>query len=206
MDFYDKGGGAGSVLKPLGLSAAEKKALVEFLLTLSGDLVIGGKDPGPARPASLDCQRQELRSQHDDEIHIQNFTLAAAALLAMTVGHRGCRSHVPKARPPAAAAHPEGQSEHTRRKWPWARSCSGTAACQATVRCPAWSCHLPVLGWGDGGEISRGYPGTKHWRNSQTVLNSAYYNKLFWEGSVTSLEARRPRRPSGAWPATVTTR
>ncbi|MDP1605676.1 MAG: cytochrome c peroxidase [Rhodocyclaceae bacterium] len=45
IDFYDKGGGVGSVLKPLNLSAAEKKALREFLLTLSGDPVIV-KDPG----------------------------------------------------------------------------------------------------------------------------------------------------------------
>lgn len=52
------------------------------------------------------------------------------------------------------------------------------------------SCHEPSLGWGDGGEISRGYPGTKHWRNSQTVLNAAYYNKLFWAGEVTSLESQ----------------
>jgi len=45
IDFYDKGGGAGSVLKPLGLSAAEKQALKSFLLSLSGDPVIV-KDPG----------------------------------------------------------------------------------------------------------------------------------------------------------------
>lgn len=62
---------------------------------------------------------------------------------------------------------------------------------------PCVSCHLPGLGWGDGGEISRGYPGTKHWRNSQTILNSAYYNKLFWEGSVTSLEAQAPAAAGG---------
>ncbi|MBI5791302.1 MAG: cytochrome-c peroxidase [Rhodocyclales bacterium] len=62
---------------------------------------------------------------------------------------------------------------------------------------PCVSCHLPALGWGDGGQISRGYPGTKHWRNSQTVLNSAYYNKLFWEGSVTSLEAQAPAAAGG---------
>lgn len=37
VDFYDKGGGEGSVLKPLNLTATEKKALVAFLLTLSGD-------------------------------------------------------------------------------------------------------------------------------------------------------------------------
>ncbi len=40
VDFYDRGGGAGSVLKPLGLAATEKKALVAFLESLSGDPVI----------------------------------------------------------------------------------------------------------------------------------------------------------------------
>jgi cytochrome c peroxidase len=58
-------------------------------------------------------------------------------------------------------------------------------------------CHEPGKGWGDAGEISRGYPGTQHWRNSQTVLNSAYYNKLFWEGNVTSLEAQAPAAAEG---------
>ncbi|MDQ5768701.1 cytochrome-c peroxidase [Thiothrix subterranea] len=63
---------------------------------------------------------------------------------------------------------------------------------------PCVSCHLPTLGWGDGGQISRGYPGTKHWRNSQTVLNSAFYNKYFWEGGVTSLEGQAPAAAEGA--------
>lgn len=63
---------------------------------------------------------------------------------------------------------------------------------------PCVSCHVPGLGWGDGQPISRGYPGTKHWRNSQTILNSAYYDKLFWEGSVTSLEAQAPSAAEGA--------
>ena len=59
-------------------------------------------------------------------------------------------------------------------------------------------CHQPDLGWGTGGPISFGYPGTRHWRNSQTILNSAYYNKLFWEGNVTSLEAQAPAAAGGA--------
>lgn len=63
---------------------------------------------------------------------------------------------------------------------------------------PCVSCHLPGLGWGDGGQISRGYPGTKHWRNSQTVLNSAYYNKIFWEGNNTSLESQAASASQGA--------
>lgn len=62
---------------------------------------------------------------------------------------------------------------------------------------PCVSCHLPQLGWGDAGAISRGYPGTKHWRNSQTIVNSAYYNKLFWEGNVTSLEKQAPPAAGG---------
>lgn len=62
---------------------------------------------------------------------------------------------------------------------------------------PCSACHEPKLGWGDGGEISRGYPGTTHWRNSQTVLNAAFYNKLFWEGNVTSLEAQAPAAAEG---------
>lgn len=60
------------------------------------------------------------------------------------------------------------------------------------------ACHQPDLGWGTGGAISLGYPGTQHWRNSQTILNSAYYNKLFWEGSVTSLESQAPGAAGGA--------
>ena len=63
---------------------------------------------------------------------------------------------------------------------------------------PCVSCHFPALGWGDNNPISRGYPGTKHWRNSQTILNSAYYNKLFWEGNVTSLEGQAPAAAEGA--------
>jgi cytochrome c peroxidase len=48
VDFYDRGGGAGGVLKPLGLSAGEKKALVSFLDALSGDPVAMD---APAMPA-----------------------------------------------------------------------------------------------------------------------------------------------------------
>jgi len=63
---------------------------------------------------------------------------------------------------------------------------------------PCVICHLPQLGWGDGRPISRGYPGTQHWRNSQTIINSAYYDKIFWDGSVTSLETQAPSAAEGA--------
>ena len=52
------------------------------------------------------------------------------------------------------------------------------------------SCHDPRTGWGDGSDLSRGYPGALHWRNSQTVINAAYYQKLFWAGESKSLEVQ----------------
>ncbi|MBI4612345.1 MAG: cytochrome-c peroxidase [Planctomycetes bacterium] len=52
------------------------------------------------------------------------------------------------------------------------------------------SCHDPAKGWGDEQGISTGYPGTRHWRNSQTVVNTAYLAKLFWAGESTSLESQ----------------
>ena len=52
------------------------------------------------------------------------------------------------------------------------------------------TCHLPNAGWGDGNALSLGYPGMLHWRNSQTIINTAYQSKLFWGGEKTSLEAQ----------------
>ena len=56
----------------------------------------------------------------------------------------------------------------------------------ASISCS--SCHDPEQGWAWAEDFSRGYPGTVHWRNSQTIINSAYLGKLFWAGSAASLE------------------
>ncbi|MBI5715642.1 MAG: cytochrome-c peroxidase [Chloroflexi bacterium] len=62
------------------------------------------------------------------------------------------------------------------------------------------SCHPANDGsWAVSSPISFGYPGTTHWRNSQTILNTAYYTKLNWDGSATSIE----KQNSGAWEGTV---
>ena len=53
---------------------------------------------------------------------------------------------------------------------------------------PCSACHLPDAGWTVQDKISFGYPGTTYWRNSQTIVNSAYYGKLFWAGASGSLE------------------
>ncbi len=55
---------------------------------------------------------------------------------------------------------------------------------------PCSACHLPDAGWAVQAPISFGYPATTHWRNSQTIINSAYYSKLFWAGASKSLEAQ----------------
>jgi cytochrome c peroxidase len=66
----------------------------------------------------------------------------------------------------------------------------------ASVACA--DCHAPKQGWGFNDPISRGYPGTMHWRNSQTVVNTAYLGKLFWAGAAKSLEAQAPAAAKGA--------
>ncbi|WCE31863.1 cytochrome-c peroxidase [Vibrio sp. SCSIO 43137] len=62
---------------------------------------------------------------------------------------------------------------------------------------PCSACHIPTLGWDFPADLSLGYPGTVHWRNSQTIINSAYYQKLFWAGSSKSLEAQAKSAAKG---------
>jgi cytochrome c peroxidase len=53
------------------------------------------------------------------------------------------------------------------------------------------SCHRPDAGWGDDLDLSFGFPpGTPHWRNTQTIINSAYLPKLGWAGEKTSYESQ----------------
>lgn len=56
----------------------------------------------------------------------------------------------------------------------------------ASTACSA--CHDPDAGWTDASELGRGYPGTKHWRNSQSIVNAALIgNGLHWDASLASL-------------------
>ena len=63
---------------------------------------------------------------------------------------------------------------------------------------PCSACHFPDVGWDVEAKVSFGYPGTTHWRNSQTIVNSAYYGKLFWAGSSRSLESQAKSAATGA--------
>lgn len=56
----------------------------------------------------------------------------------------------------------------------------------ASISCA--SCHDPAQGWAWAEDFSRGYPGTVHWRNSQSIINSQFMAKQFWAGSAASGE------------------
>lgn len=72
----------------------------------------------------------------------------------------------------------------------------GRLSGDTSMACAA--CHIQTQGWAFPDDLSMGYPGTVHWRNSQTIINSAYYDKLFWAGSAMSLEKQAPAAAKGA--------
>jgi cytochrome c peroxidase len=50
------------------------------------------------------------------------------------------------------------------------------------------TCHQPELNWTDAKEKSLGHEGAVNKRNSTTIQNSWYYNRLFWDGRSTDLQ------------------
>jgi len=50
------------------------------------------------------------------------------------------------------------------------------------------TCHQPELNWTDAKEKSLGHEGAVNKRNSPTIQNSWYYNRLFWDGRSTDLQ------------------
>ena len=59
-------------------------------------------------------------------------------------------------------------------------SVSGQIACA--------SCHEPQLAWGDGKQLANGHDRQFGKRNAMTILNTGYYEDLFWDGRANSLE------------------
>jgi cytochrome c peroxidase len=59
------------------------------------------------------------------------------------------------------------------------------------------TCHEPEQGWAWAEDFSRGYPGTVHWRNSQSIINSAYFPRQFWAGSASSNEKQAKSAATG---------
>lgn len=50
------------------------------------------------------------------------------------------------------------------------------------------SCHDPELGWGDGKRLAYGHDRQNGKRNAMTIINTAFYEKFFWDGRANSLE------------------
>ncbi|MEN8179672.1 MAG: cytochrome c peroxidase [Pseudomonadota bacterium] len=59
------------------------------------------------------------------------------------------------------------------------------------------TCHEPEQGWAWAEDFSRGYPGTVHWRNSQSIINSAHFPRQFWAGSASSNEKQAKSAAKG---------
>ncbi len=59
------------------------------------------------------------------------------------------------------------------------------------------TCHEPEQGWAWAEDFSRGYPGTVHWRNSQSIINSGYFPRQFWAGSASSNEKQAKSAAKG---------
>ncbi len=55
-----------------------------------------------------------------------------------------------------------------------------------TMNCA--TCHNPELAFTDGLDISLSYPTTKNWRNSPTLIDSAFRKYLFYDGRAKTLE------------------
>lgn len=49
------------------------------------------------------------------------------------------------------------------------------------------SCHDPQLGWGDGRRVAAGHGRRAGSRNAMTLLNAAYFDRLFWDGRARDL-------------------
>ena len=171
VDFYNTGGGKGSVLRALGLTKAEKESLVEFLKTLSGDKLV------VEVPKRLEYELQPLPTFHAPPIEDEKGDIGKIV---------NFRSVPPIGALPEPPIPPDNLVTEEKVELGKFLFFDSRLAGDASNSCA--SCHDPKLGWGDGNDMSRGYPGTKHWRNGNTVINSAYFKKLFWAGSVTSLE------------------
>ena len=60
------------------------------------------------------------------------------------------------------------------------------------------SCHQPGQGWTDGLPLSFGYAGSVHWRNTPTIINSAFHPKLDWDGKALRLDIQAQGAMKGA--------
>ncbi|MFQ5534433.1 MAG: cytochrome-c peroxidase [Sphingomonadales bacterium] len=136
------------------------------------------------------------------DIKIEISAIAAVAACAITLAPSGVQAKgdpdidaplAPLGAPPIPADNPQSEAKvELGKKLFWDPRLGGDASTACVT------CHEPSQGWSFSDDLSRGYPGTVHWRNSQSVVNSAYFGKLFWAGAAKSLEAQAPSAARGA--------
>ena len=185
VEFYDAGGGPGpgkdAALAPLGLSAAQKQDLVTFLEALSGRLPVVEipKRLPEYGLVALGGPGGDLRDLVRPELEVDEPPSSEPL------------APLPET-PPIPADNPMSDAKVELGKMLFFDTRLGG---DASVACS--TCHDPAMAWGEGSDVSRGYPGTVHWRNSQTLVNTAYLNKLFWAGAALSLEKQAPSAAKG---------
>ena len=45
-------------------------------------------------------------------------------------------------------------------------------------------CHVPAKGWTDGEALSTGYPGTRYFRSTPTIMNAVHSKYFYWDGRL----------------------
>lgn len=180
IDFYDRGGEEGQRvgLKPLNLTADEKRHLVAFLKSLSSE---------PVRVVVPELPDYRLMPVGKDEP--LPVTDKAAPVVA-----RKPRPITPLPAPPAPKDNPT-----TKEKVELGRllyfdprmSADGATSCN--------TCHPAHTGYTARTAISMGGTGTSHWRNASTLYNVAYFEKFNWDGARGSIEDQN----DGAWTGAV---
>ncbi len=116
-------------------------------------------------------------------------TLTAAALLATL----GCSSKTPQ-QPAAGPKAPEARAlavsppaDANQAKVELGKLLFFDTRLSGDRALSCATCHVPSKAWTDGEALSAGYPGTKYFRNTPTLLNAAVnYQKLNWDGRFTS--------------------
>ncbi len=169
--FYNRGGDPTSERTALHLSDGEQADLVAFLKTLSGT------PPSTKRPVLPEYQTEPIDLVPHTDAHTPE------------AGTADRPTPLPPLAPLGDVPVP-GDNPQSDAKIALGKKLFFDDRLSGDVGTSCASCHDPRIGWGDGNALSRGYAGTQHWRNSQTTVNAAYLDKLFWAGEVTSLEAQ----------------
>lgn len=181
--FYNRGGGEApgkdSLLRPLGLSAAEQTDLVEFLTTLSGKPIMVEEVTLPEYRLRALGGEEKLFPFGGNPIRADRPKVGNAIEISL-------EDFPPLATLPDVPVPPDNPITPAKVKLGKMLYFDKRTSGDTEISCA--SCHDPALGWGDEKDISTGYPGTRHWRNGNTVINSAFLHKLFWGGESLSLE------------------